>query len=197
MATTSKRRAAKKPARKASTSKKKRPAKKIAAKKPAVRKAAGGRPPHKPTPELRDRASRLVGYGLIRKQVAKIMRLDDKTVSKYYSDELQTGDLQANVTVAASLYRMAVGAPAQYDENGNLLREEQKPIPLVAIFWAKARMGWQPPPKEHRFGGSADAPPIQQVTVVGNIDTANPEANDPIDLAAFYAAALEAASTVH
>jgi len=180
----------------------KKKAVKAKAKKP-IKKARvaspkkAGRPAHVPTPELRDQVSSLVGYGMTRAQVSSIMHMDANTLRKHYAVELETGDLRANAAVARTLFKQAVGAPAEYDNKGNRVREEVLPHPGCGMFWAKTRMGWCEVPREHRFGGSADAPPIQQVAVVGNIDTANPEANDPADLARFYAAALEAASTVH
>lgn len=183
------------PERKA-PAKKKAGARKPAPKKKAAPKRGKGRPAHEPTPELRRRIERLIGYGMTRRQCADIMRLDIKTIMKHYDYELKTGDIQAGVTVADSIFRMAVGSPAQYDKDGNLIREEQKPNITAAIWFSKARMGWHEPAKEMKLGGLPDAPAIkQETTVVGGVD--DPDRYDPADLAARYRQALAASGTVH
>lgn len=77
----------------------------------------------------------MAGYGVPEADIAKVIRIDPKTLRKYYRDELDTGHIRANARVAKSLYDLAT--------TGNV---------TAAIWWSKCRMGWS---ETNRDGGGA------------------------------------------
>jgi hypothetical protein len=82
---------------------------------------------HEATPEHRRQVLAMTGYGLRQEDVAKLLKIDPKTLRQYYRHELDTGVSAANVRVAESLFNMAV----------------RDKVPSAAIFWMKARAGWR------------------------------------------------------
>lgn len=89
-------------------------------------KNLGGRPPHVPTEENRKNVKNLSGLGVTEEQIAKYIGIGRKTLDKYYSDDLELGRLEANVTISKSLFQSA--------REGNTTAQ---------IFWLKTRMGWR------------------------------------------------------
>lgn len=85
-----------------------------------------GRKPHEPTDDNRKKIEAMAGYGLPQDQIAKVMRISEATLKKYYAEELSRGCAVANSMVAEALYKQARG--------GNI---------TALIFWAKTRMGWK------------------------------------------------------
>jgi hypothetical protein len=109
-----------------------------------------GRKPFEPTEEQRRQVEAFAAYGIPQEDMCKLLLnprtgkpIDLKTLHKHFRVELDTGMVRANAKVAESLFRQAVGAPAQYDAGGKLIRAEQAPVVSAGIFWAKARMGWK------------------------------------------------------
>ena len=99
---------------------------------------------HKPSDDRRKQVMMMAGMGLRHIDIGRLVKLDPKTLRKYYRHELDTGMAEANLRVAQSLYHMAV-------------REH---IPSAAIFWLKARAGW----KDH------DVLAIETNVHIGGID---------------------------
>ena len=62
---------------------------------------------HQATDDRRRQVLALMGFGLRQEDVSKLLRMDLKTLRKYYRHELDTGALQANAKVAKSLFHMA------------------------------------------------------------------------------------------
>lgn len=103
-----------------------------------------------PTPDQRRQIEALAAYGIPQEEMCRLLAnpetgrpIDLKTLHKHFRHELDTGMAKANARVAESLFRQAVGAPAQYDAEGHVLRAEQTPVVSAAIFWLKARAGWK------------------------------------------------------
>lgn len=145
------------PAKKTTTTKKKvAPEKKVAAKnkvtsrrttgikrvahtktykKKANGKAATGRKEFKPTDEQRQMVATLSACGFTQEDLCKLIesningahKLDDKTLRKYFGDELITGKVKAGAKVAARLYSEAV------NPRGNI---------SAAIFYLRTQMKW-------------------------------------------------------
>jgi hypothetical protein len=69
----------------------------------------------------------MTGFGIIQDDIARWLAVDDKTLRRHYRRELDTGAIEANTRVAASLYAMAT----------------KDKVPAAAIFWMKARAGWK------------------------------------------------------
>jgi hypothetical protein len=102
---------------------------------------AMGRPAFAPSAEQRKQVETMAGYGITEDDIALVLGIDPKTLRKHFRVELDTGHVKANARVAESLYLQAVGAPAQYDADGRLIREEQKRVLGAAIWWEKTRCG--------------------------------------------------------
>ena len=70
------------------------------------------------------------------KEVAAYIGIDDKTLYKYYKDELDNSAIKANANVGKFLYQAASGQAlttgATYSD-----------CVRAAMFWAKTRMGWK------------------------------------------------------
>jgi hypothetical protein len=97
---------------------------------------------YQPSPDARRQVESMAGYGIPQKDIASILKIDEKTLRKYFPDELDRGRAVANVNIGKSLYDQAVGRGAEYDpKTGKLIREEMKPDKSVSIFLGKVRLG--------------------------------------------------------
>lgn len=71
----------------------------------------------------------MAAHGITEPDIARaIGPISDPTLRKYYKSELALGHIKANLAVAQSLYRKAIGDGPQ--------------SVTAAIFWAKTRMRW-------------------------------------------------------
>src|SRR5439155_10895627 len=86
------------------------------------------RPSHKPDPLLRRQIEAMAGYGVREADIARVVRIDPKTLRKHYRHELDIGHTKANAKVAENLFRKATG--------------EGREAVTAAIFWLKTRAGW-------------------------------------------------------
>lgn len=87
-----------------------------------------------PTKEQQDLAETLSGYGIPQADIARLLRVSLQTLHRYFRDELDIGMAKANGAVAANMFKMATGDGPHAGR--------------MAIFWAKARMGWREVPQE-------------------------------------------------
>lgn len=69
--------------------------------------------------------------------------IDMGTLAKYFGDELDIGRAHADTQVARMAYLQAVGTPAEYDENGKLLRAEVPPVPMMTKWLTQSRLGFK------------------------------------------------------
>ena len=84
------------------------------------------RPKLKPTDEERALVKHLAAVGTPQNQISKRLRIrSEKTLRKYFRDEIDLGAMEANASVAGDLYKSA--------RSGNV--EAQK-------FWLSRRAGW-------------------------------------------------------
>jgi hypothetical protein len=98
------------------------------------------RPKLNPTAEQRLQVKTLAAVGVLQEQIARRVGIRSvKTLRKHYRQELDDGTIEANASVAKSLYQSAI--------SGNI---------LATIFWLKCRAGWK---EQHNFAGPAAAPP--------------------------------------
>lgn len=81
--------------------------------------------PFSPTDKDKALVQTMAAVGVPQKDIAKVIGCDEKTLRKYFPEELELGMIKANATVGRFLYQQA---------QVNL---------TAAIFWAKCRMGWK------------------------------------------------------
>ena len=86
-----------------------------------------GRKRHKPTETTREIVNVMLSHGLTQVDVAKVLRLDPKTLRRHYSDEIETASIIAMSEVAKTAYKMAISG--QY--------------PAMTMFLLKTRLGWR------------------------------------------------------
>jgi len=99
---------------------------------PKVKSKAGGHNKHIPTDKIRATVAALNSYGITLSEISLYTNLDDKTLRKYYSYELDTSHVKANTAVARKLYKKGV-------EDGDT---------TALIFWLKTRAQWREPDKK-------------------------------------------------
>ena len=85
-----------------------------------------GRPAFQPTDEQRETVQAMTSYGIPEREIAAVIGVSQKTITKYFPEERATGTAKANAQVAQSLFKQAV--------EGNV---------GAACFWLKTRAGWR------------------------------------------------------
>ena len=109
------------------------------------------RRPHAPTETTRTEVKALAGFGVREDEIALYIGIDPKTLRKYYRSELDTGHINANATVARSLYNQAVNG-------GNT---------AAAIFWLKSRAGWREKTDINHLSEDGSMSPPNVIEIVG------------------------------
>ena len=117
------------------------------------------KPLHQPTDKTRAEIVALRSYGVPIKEVAAYIGIDDKTLYKYYREELENSAIKANANVGKFLYQAASGQAlttgATYSD-----------CVRAAMFWAKTRMGWKETNvQEHTGANGADLPKNNEITI--------------------------------
>ena len=117
------------------------------------------KPLHQPTEKTRAEIIALRSYGVPIKEVAAYIGIDDKTLYKYYREELENSAIKANANVGKFLYQAASGqALTTGATHSDCVR--------AAMFWAKTRMGWKETNVQEHTGanGAALIPSAKQMT---------------------------------
>lgn len=116
------------------------------------------KPRHQPTDKTRAEIVALRSYGVPIKEVAAYIGIDDKTLYKYYHEELENSAIKANANVGKFLYQAASGQALQTGASyGDCVR--------AAIFWAKTRMGWKETNVQEHTGANSDSKNNQTITL--------------------------------
>jgi len=114
-----------------------------------------GRKPYEPNAKDRGIVESMAGHGIPVADIARVVKIAEGTLRKYYGEELDTGQTKANSMVAQSLYQKAIG-------NGN-------GAVAACIFWLKVRAKWvEPRPWEEPVPGKKEqlqAAAVQAVIV--------------------------------
>ena len=84
------------------------------------------RNPHKPTSASRQLVQLHATIGTQQHTISDILGIDDKTLRKYYREELDHAMAQANATIGGALFNKAKGGDT-----------------TAMIFWMKTRAGWR------------------------------------------------------
>lgn len=112
-------------------------------------KDKGGRPPHLPTGDTRNKVFMLSTVGTRHEDIATVLNISTDTLTKYYHDELAKGRIEANASVAETLFKQA--------KEGNT---------TAMIFWLKSRAKWKES-TQHEISGNPDGTPVEVKIVTG------------------------------
>ena len=85
-----------------------------------------GQKAHIPTDDIRGVVSQMAAVGVPQPSIAKVVGLSDRTLRKYYREELDEAAIKANANVANTLYKKAMSGDT-----------------TSLIFWLKTRAGWK------------------------------------------------------
>lgn len=110
-----------------------------------------GRPPHLPNADTRNKVYMLSTVGTRHEDIASVLSITHDTLVKYYKEELDKGRIEANASVAETLFKQA--------KEGNT---------TAMIFWLKSRARWKES-TQHEISGNPDGTPIE-VKIVTGID---------------------------
>ena len=116
------------------------------------------KPLHQPTEKTRAEIIALRSYGVPIKEVAAYIGIDDKTLYKYYREELENSAIKANANVGKFLYQAASGqALTTGATHSDCVR--------AAMFWAKTRMGWKETITQEHTGANGTETQSQKVII--------------------------------
>lgn len=115
-------------------------------------RTGAGRSTFKATEEQKDLVMQLAAFGLRHEDISLFVKnkagqaISTPTLIKYFDEELNTGKLKANVKVAQTLYKKAVGGDT-----------------TSIIFWLKAQAGWKDQRVELTGKDGKDLVPKQKI----------------------------------
>ena len=115
----------------------------------AVDASKGGRPPHLPDATTRTKVYTLSVVGTRHEDIATVLNISADTLTKYYQDELAKGRIEANASVAETLFKQA--------KEGNT---------TAMIFWLKSRAKWKET-SQHEISGNPDGTPVEVKIITG------------------------------
>jgi len=110
-----------------------------------------GRPAHLPNADTRNKVYMLSTVGTRHEDIASVLSISHDTLVKYYKEELDKGRIEANASVAETLFKQA--------KEGNT---------TAMIFWLKSRAKWKES-TQHEISGNPDGMPVE-VKIVTGID---------------------------
>ena len=114
-------------------------------------KTGRGRPPHLANDDTRIKVYTLSTVGTRHEDIASVLGISHDTLVKYYKEELDKGRIEANASVAETLFKQA--------KEGNT---------TAMIFWLKSRAKWKET-SQHEISGNPDGTPVE-VKIVTGID---------------------------
>jgi len=123
-----------------------------------------GRPMFTPTEEQRRYVESMAAVGIPHTDIARVLKIDPKTLRLHFRDDLDLAGPRANAKVAGNLFWMATQ------------RDFKAAAP--AMFWAKTRMGWRETNRLEHSG--PDGGPMQMM----QLDPEKLKEMEPDELAA-------------
>jgi hypothetical protein len=114
-----------------------------------IDKVGKGRPAHLPTADTRIKVYTLSTVGTRHEDIASVLNISHDTLVKYYKEELDKGRIEANASVAETLFKQA--------KEGNT---------TAMIFWLKSRAKWKET-SQHEISGNPDGTPVEVKIVTG------------------------------
>jgi hypothetical protein len=112
-------------------------------------KVGKGRPPHLATADTRIKVYTLSTVGTRHEDIASVLNISHDTLVKYYKEELDKGRIEANASVAETLFKQA--------KEGNT---------TAMIFWLKSRAKWKES-TQHEISGNPDGSPVEVKIITG------------------------------
>jgi hypothetical protein len=106
-----------------------------------------GRRAHQPDPSQRRQVEALAAYGIPEIDIARVIRIDPKTLRKCYREEIDLGGTKATAQVAGFLFSAAT--------NGNVTAQ---------IFWLKTRARWKETASELLHSGAVGTYDMSQLS---------------------------------
>ena len=100
------------------------------------------KPPHAPTDAQRQTVQLHTTVGTPQPVIARLLSITEKTLRKYYRDELDLAKAKANATIGGALFNKAKGGDT-----------------TAMIFWMKTQAGWKETSVNEHTG--ANGGPIQ------------------------------------
>lgn len=114
-----------------------------------MEKVGKGRPPHLPNADTRIKVYTLAVVGTRHEDIATVLNISHDTLVKYYKEELDKGRIEANASVAETLFKQA--------KEGNT---------TAMIFWLKSRAKWKET-SQHEISGNPDGSPVEVKIITG------------------------------
>lgn len=113
------------------------------------------RPAFQPTDEDRALVEQLAAFGIPVESMTLFVKdkagksISERTIRKHFVNELDQGELKANVKVAQTLFKKAISGDT-----------------TSMIFWLKTRARWKESPQRVELTGKNGGPVEQKTTVV-------------------------------
>jgi len=115
-------------------------------------------PPHEPSDKIRAEVTALKSFGIPVAEIAKYVGIDEKTLRKYYREELDVAEPKANAQVGRFLYHAASGKAL--DEGASY-----SDCVRAAMFWAKTRMQWRETNHHDITNSDGSMAPVERVAI--------------------------------
>lgn len=116
------------------------------------------------TPEMRRRVACYAAAGFSKSEIMRLIinphtgnPISYQTFEQHFGPDIEMAKAIAGGQVVETLYRLAIGNPNIYDQNGNLIMAQRDPDIRAVMAWLKKTMNW---------GEDTGAPPIQGPLVI-------------------------------
>ena len=113
------------------------------------------KPPHAPTDATRQTVQLHTTVGTTQADIARVLDIDEKTLRKYYRDELDLAKAEANATIGGALFKRA--------KSGDT---------TAMIFWMKTQAGWRERTDINHTSEDGSMTPRPSITAVDAIEAA-------------------------
>ena len=98
---------------------------------------------HTPSEIQRARVSLLAEAGVGQRAIAAEIGIAVNTLRRHYAMEIVKADVKVQALIGQAALQEALGAPAQYDKDGNQTRAEVRRNCAMLIFLCKSRLGYR------------------------------------------------------
>jgi len=113
------------------------------------------KPPHAPTDATRQTVQLHTMVGTTQADTARVLDIDEKTLRKYYRDELDLAKAKANATIGGALFNQAKSGDTS-----------------AMIFWMKTQAGWRERKDINHTSEDGSMSPKPAITAVDAIEAA-------------------------